>query len=201
MFKIREAIIVEGIHDKIRLEQLVDTMIITTDGFRIYKNSEKILLIKRIAETRGIIILTDSDSAGRRIRSHLKQCIGQIPVKHAYIPQILGKERRKPHKSAEGFLGVEGMNSDLLKSILKNICTINLNSQNQPITKLDLYENHLSGHPKSTDIRNAFSRHINLPANLSANALMDALNSLYTRDEFESLLAQFSCENGELFNS
>ena len=184
MLKIKEVILVEGLHDKIRLEQVVDTLIISTDGFGIYKNSEKKSLIKKLAKERGLIILTDSDSAGFRIRSFIKNILGDTPVKHAYIPQIPGKERRKPKPGAEGILGVEGISLDILKEILAGIDCHPATAIGKKISKADFYEDGLLGQPGSSNLRRRLAISFGLPPRLSSNALLEVLNALYSHNEY-----------------
>ena len=197
MLKIKEVILVEGLHDKIKLEQVVDTLIIATEGFRIYKDDEKKALIKKLAQERGLIILTDSDSAGFRIRSYIKNILGNTPVKHAYIPQISGKERRKPKPGAEGILGVEGISSDILKEILeKTNCQV-LSRSDKKISKTDFFESGLLGQPHSAELRRKLALSLDLPPRLSSNALLEVLNALYTYDEYTSHLCKAVTNNTE----
>lgn len=189
MLHITEAIIVEGIHDKIKLQQVVDSLIITTNGFSIYGDKEKIAMIKKLALEKGLIILTDSDSAGKRIRSYIKNCIGNIPVKHAYIPQLEGKERRKDKAGAEGVLGVEGMTAQVLESVLLRAgCMVTDQPNKVQITKIDLYEDGLIGMPQSKLLRQRLAKKLELPTNLSTNALLEVLNSLYTLEGYRDIL-------------
>lgn len=189
MLHIKEAIIVEGIHDKIKLQQVVDAVILTTNGFSIYGDKEKLTLIKKLALEKGLIILTDSDSAGKRIRSYIKNCIGNIPVKHAYIPQLKGKERRKDKAGAEGILGVEGMKAEVLEKVLLRAGCMVSNQLNKPqITKSNLYEDGLTGASNSKALRQKLSKKLDLPTNLSTNALLEVLNSLYTIEEYKAIL-------------
>jgi ribonuclease M5 len=193
LHKIKEIIIVEGLHDKIRLGQLIDTVIITTDGFQIYKNREKIALIKRLGEECGVIVLTDSDSAGARIRGFLKNTLHLQNIKQIYIPQIKGKEHRKDKPSKEGFLGVEGINGDVLVDLI--LQSAHIDNKNAPkITKLDFFEYGLSGNSNSGTLRRRLCEKINLPPKISSVALLDAVNSLYTPAEFTELFG----EDGEL---
>lgn len=183
MISIKEAIIVEGKYDKNKLAQLVDTVILTTDGFGIFNDAEKRDVIRRLAEKRGLIILTDSDSAGFLIRNKLKGMLPPESVKHAYIPDVLGKERRKNAPSKEGFLGVEGMTSEVLEKCLKDAGGTSNENRCEPLTKGDLYEMGLSGGENSALRREALLNALNLPRHLSVNALMPVINALYTREE------------------
>lgn len=187
MLQIREAIVVEGRYDKIALEPLVDTVILTTDGFGIFRNAEKMELLRRIAETRGLIVLTDSDGAGLVIRNRIRGCIDAKYLKHAYIPDIPGKERRKKTASRAGTLGVEGMSKEILESAL--LCagaTASEREKAAPITKADLAILGLSGGVDSAARRKELQKALRFPAEMSANALLDAVNCLFTREEFLS---------------
>ena len=187
MYKIKEAIIVEGIYDKNKLSGFIDGIIITTHGFAIYNNSDFINTIKRLAKDTGIVILTDSDSAGMRIRNFIKQKAADGDVKHAYIPDIEGVERRKTKASAEGLLGVEGMTEEIIINALRNAgCTINGEEKelkNSQITNADLYFLGLSGGNNSKELRLRLAKELDIPAKLSANMLLSLLNRLTTYDE------------------
>lgn len=198
MLRIKEAIVVEGRYDKNTLSQLVDTVILETRGFAVFKDKDTVALLAKIAGARGLIILTDSDGAGFLIRNHLK---GQLPaaqLKHAYIPDILGKERRKRQAGAEGKLGVEGMAPAVLEQALRRCGATFLDEQPAdtqrdapPISKTDLYMAGLTGEG-SRATRAALLKHLDLPAHLSSNALLPVLNALYTRDDFFKLLEEGS---------
>lgn len=192
MYKIKEAIIVEGIYDKTKLAGFIDGVILTTHGFAVYSNDDFIKTIEELAKRTGIVILTDSDSAGMRIRNFIKQKILDGTVRHAYIPDIEGKERRKSHASKEGFLGVEGMSEDIIINALKKAgCEINneiTEGKQSQITKADLYMLGLSGGKDSVVLREKLSREINIPARISANMLLDVLNRLYTYDELVEIV-------------
>ena len=158
MLKIKEAIIVEGRYDKIKLKNLVDTTIIETNGFRVFSDKEKQSLIRKIAQTRGILVFTDSDSAGFVIRNFLRGTVDKSKIKHCYIPQINGKEKRKAHGSKEGFLGVEGVSDDvIIKAIRKSGATIigeDEQADREEVTKADLYRLGLTGRENSEKLRN-----------------------------------------------
>lgn len=190
MIKLQKAVIVEGKYDKIKLENIIDAVIIPTNGFRIFKDAEKSALIRKIALKKGIVIITDSDSAGNMIRSHLKKIVGEADIINVYLPQILGKERRKAKPSAEGFLGVEGTDDDIiLKTLEKYGLTSDKAIENMPkATKTDLYKWGLSGRPDSAENRISLLKHLHLPQNLTANALLDALNSLYNYSELSEVI-------------
>lgn len=181
---VKEAIIVEGKYDKMRLSELCDALIITTDGFRIFKDAEKKRFLKALAERQGLLIMTDSDRAGFVIRSHLKSFIPNEYIKNVYIPDILGKEKRKAAPSKEGLLGVEGMDREILLKLLKEASSEPVEKTGEPITKLDLYVLSLSGKSESGALRRALSEKLALPARLSANSMLEVLNAMFSRDEF-----------------
>ncbi len=185
MLQIRQAIIVEGKYDKIKLSSLVKAVIIPTHGFRIFKDAEMLELIRHYAQTTGIIILTDSDRAGFRIRSYLKGAIPNGSIRNIYIPDIFGKEKRKDKPSAEGKLGVEGMDADILREAFAKAGVLSEDAPTgEPITKTDLYLAGLNGTPNSVERRRALQQRLGLPSMLSAAALLEILNSMMTRAEF-----------------
>lgn len=192
MYKVKEAIIVEGIYDKTKLEGFIDGIILTTHGFAVYTNEDFIKTIQELARKTGIVILTDSDSAGVRIRNFVKQTVREGDVKHAYVPDIFGKERRKSHASKEGLLGVEGMSEDTIIKALRDAgCEIDDKSftgKDSSITKADLYMLGLSGGKNSVQLRNKLAKEINIPAKLSANMLLDVLNHLVSYDELVEIV-------------
>lgn len=192
MLKIKQAIIVEGKYDKIRLSNLVDAVIIPTNGFELYKNKETVSLIKMLAEKTGIIILTDSDSAGFRIRSRLRNIAQGCEVINVYIPDIFGKERRKEKPSAEGKLGVEGISDEILLEAFRKagVLAQERTVPKEPITKADLMELGLVGGENSAAKRAEFQRSIGLPERLSANMLLEILNVTYSREELPTLFKQ-----------
>ena len=189
MLRIREAIVVEGRYDKNTLSQLVDTVILETSGFGIFKNGEKLALFRRLAEERGLIILTDPDGAGFVIRNFLKGSIPTDRVKHAYVPDVLGKERRKRAPGKEGKLGVEGMRPAVLEEALRRAGATFLDGSGaeekprQPITKADLFALGLSGGPGAGEKRKALLKRLELPEHLSPNAMLEVLNALFTPEE------------------
>ena len=194
--RIKEAIVVEGRYDKNTLSQVVDATILETAGFGVFKDGEKLSLLRRIAQKQGLIILTDSDGAGFVIRNYLKGAIDPSLVKHAYIPDREGKERRKRTPGKEGKLGVEGMRPDVLLDVLHRAGATFLDS-NAPtprarLTKADLFAMGLTGRPDSNARRGALLKHLDLPEHLTPNALLDVLSALYTKDELESLLNELS---------
>lgn len=185
--RVKEAIIVEGRCDKAKLSGLVEGTIVETGGFGIFRDGEKMALIRRLAATVGVIIFTDSDGAGFVIRRRLSQCLPPGQVKHAYIPDIFGKERRKARPSKEGKLGVEGMDPALLRDcLLRAGATVDQGGQEArapALTKADLWDLGLSGGPESASLRQRVQKVLGLPERLSANGLLQALNALYNREE------------------
>ena len=198
--RIKEALVVEGKYDKNTLAQLVDAPIFVTEGFGIFKDPEKLTLLRAAAEKRGLIVLTDSDGAGLVIRNHLKGAIDPARVKHAYIPDVFGKEKRKAAPGKEGKLGVEGMTPAVLLQALRNAGATIIDEPvgaaigRQPdaesieITKTDLYELGLTGRPDSKERRRALQKALALPENLSTNALLTALNCVTTREELAGMM-------------
>lgn len=189
--KVEEVIVVEGKYDVNTLKQVFDAVILTTDGFGIFNDKEKLGLIRRMAEVRGVIILTDSDGAGFVIRNHLKSCLPPEKVKHAYIPDIEGKERRKQTRSKEGKLGAEGMRPEILVEALRRAgATMDGTKRDTAgmITKADLFTLGLSGQPNSATARRELLKRLDLPEHLSPNALLDVLNALMTKVELAELL-------------
>ena len=194
MVKIRQAIVVEGKYDQNTLSQLVDTTIFQTHGFGVMHDKALLELLRKAARTTGLIIFTDSDGAGFVIRNFLKGALPKEGVLHAYIPDIPGKEKRKRAPGKEGLLGVEGMTKEILLSALENAgADLGGEAEKRPgdtITKFDLYTAGLSGKPDSASKRAAFLEKLRFPAHMSANALLDALNLLYTREEFLALFEE-----------
>ncbi len=191
MVKIQEAIVVEGRYDKNTLSQIVDAPIFQTNGFQIHKDKETLTLLRRVAEARGLIVLTDSDGAGFVIRNYLKKTIPAKLLKHAYIPDIYGKERRKASPGKEGKLGVEGMPPEIILESLRNAGATVLGEVTQTthqITKQDFVELGLSGGKNSSLLRKQLLRELSLPEHMSSNAMLQALNLLYSKDELEQIL-------------
>lgn len=189
MIHLRQAVVVEGKYDKIRLSALVDGPILVTNGFRIFKNREQMALLRRLARQDGILILTDSDAAGFKIRNYIKSAVPDGKIYHAYIPEILGKEARKDRPSKEGTLGVEGMQLQVLAAALqKSGVLFDEGPKKNPVTRTDFYENGLSGGPDSSQKRLAVLQKLGLPRYLSAAALLEAVNALMDREEFLRLL-------------
>lgn len=194
MIRIKEAIVVEGRYDKSTLCRIVDAVVVETGGFRIFSDGEKLDLLRRLAESRGLIILTDSDGAGLVIRNYLRGALPADRVRHAYIPDIPGKERRKRQPGREGKLGVEGMERETILRALRlagatweeeqSRDTITKEGQ-RPIRKADLYEAGLWGGAGSAARRKELLHRLKLPEYLSANALTEVLNALFTWEEFQ----------------
>lgn len=188
MIKIKEAIITEGKYDKIKLSQIFDTLIICTDGFNIFKNEEKQALIRRTAKKCGIIIFTDSDRAGFLIRRFICGICENECIKHAYIPQIKGKEKRKSEASKDGFFGVEGTDNELIIKAVEQAASAAEEKSDKRITKKDMYMFGLSGGADSSKKRDFVLKKLDLPLGMSCNAMAAVLNVLFTYDEFEKFL-------------
>ena len=191
MHSVREVIVVEGRYDKNTLSQVVDAVIIETSGFGIFNDAEKRKLLQTMAEARGLIVLTDSDGAGFVIRNYIKGCVDPKLVKHAYIPDVCGKERRKSAPSREGKLGVEGMKPQvLLDALIRAGATFDdeENKKSAPrISKADMYARGLSGREGSAEKRKQLIRQLGLPERLTADGLLDVLNATMSREEFLTL--------------
>lgn len=185
---VREVIVVEGKYDKNALAQVVDATIVTTEGFGLFRDGEKAALLRRLARERGVIVLTDSDGAGLVIRNHLKGILPPERVKMAYVPELPGKERRKREPGKEGKLGVEGMSPEVLRQALERAGATPAPNTPPAFTKTTLYRLGLSGVPEAKERRQALQRALDLPANLSANALLDVLNALTTPGEVAKLV-------------
>ena len=192
MHKIKEAVIVEGIYDKNKLEGFLDGVILTTHGFAVYSNEDFVKTIQRLADTVGIVILTDSDSAGMRIRNFIKQKVDPSKVKHAYVPDIHGTERRKRNASAEGLLGVEGMSESVIINALREAgCSVDdetCEEMSAGITKADLYALGLTGGIGAKELRGRLSHEIGVPAKLSTNMLLEVLNRTVSREELVDIV-------------
>lgn len=195
MLHIKETIIVEGKYDKERLKKITDAAIIVTGGFSLYKDKKIIKAIAFAAKEAGIIILTDSDGAGFRIRNYIKQCLGnEGTILNAYIPSIKGKEKRKDAPGKEGILGVEGIDEETLSEILKNTTTTLENSpQNETVlTKAMLFEDGLSGKENSEELRKKLTEELSLPPRLSANAMVEIINRVYGYDRYKKALLKIT---------
>lgn len=195
MVKIKEAILVEGRYDKNTLSQIVDAPILETSGFGIFKDKQQMALLRKVAQTRGLIVFTDSDGAGFVIRNHVKSAIPGKFLKHAYIPDIPGKEKRKAAPGKEGKLGVEGMSREIILEALRRSGATMEGEESVParqITKQDLMALGLSGTADASARRLALLKKLNLPEHMSPNAMLQALNLLYSLEELEQLLKECS---------
>ncbi len=197
MYTIKEAVIVEGVYDKITLSSFLDGIIFTTGGFSVFNNKKTQESIRTLAEKTGVVILSDSDSAGLKIRNFIKQLVPNADILHAYIPEIKGKEKRKDRASKEGILGVEGMSEEIIIDALKKAGATIDGSKTAPrkarlITKTDMFKLGLSGGENSTFLRSEIAKKLGLPSKLSANMLLDCINRLLTYDELEELVNNFS---------
>ena len=193
MVKIREAIVVEGKYDKNALSQIVDAPIFVTNGFSIFKDKQQMELLRQVAQRRGLIVFTDADGAGFVIRNHIKAAIPTQYLKHAYTPDIFGKERRKSAPGKEGKLGVEGMRPEVIISCLRSGGATVLGenvSTSGCVTKQDLMELGLSGGKDSAQKRLLLLKKLNLPQHMSANAMLQALNVLYSLEELQQIVAE-----------
>ena len=199
MVKIKEAILVEGRYDKNTLSQIVDAPILETNGFGIFKDKKQMALLRQVAEKRGLIVFTDADGAGFVIRNHIKSAIPGKYLKHAYTPDIFGKERRKAAPGKEGKLGVEGMKRDvILEALGRAGATIEGEDvpQTQAISKQDMMDLGLSGGADASAKRLALLKKLNLPEHMSANALLQALNLLYTLEELTTIVENLEKHHG-----
>lgn len=186
--KIDIPIIVEGKYDLIKLQSIIDGNIIKTNGFSLFKSQENKKFIKTIAEKNGIIVLTDSDGAGLVIRNYLSSILPKDKIFHIYPPQIQGKEKRKTAPSKEGYLGVEGISADILRKLFEPFVQDTVQKNKRMITKLDFFEDGLTGCSNSAEKRSALLKMLDLPQNISANALLDTLNFLYSYEEYKEFI-------------
>ena len=189
MIKIKEAVIVEGKYDKIKLSNILDTFIVETNGFQIYKDKARREFIKRLANERGIIILTDSDHSGFQLRSYISMGIPKDKIKHLYIPDVYGKEKRKTEPSKEGKLGVEGIDDKILINLFQTADVEFTEAENKtPITNYDLFAAGISGGANAKEKRKKLLKKLNLPEFLSTNSLLTYLNSSISKDEFMKIV-------------
>ncbi len=199
MVKIKEAILVEGRYDKNTLSQIVDAPILETNGFGIFKDKKQMVLLRRVAEKRGLIVFTDADGAGFVIRNHVKSAIAGKYLKHAYTPDVFGKERRKDKAGREGKLGVEGMKPEIILEALRR-AGATIEGENTPagqtITKQDMMALGLSGGADASAKRLSLLKELNLPEHMSANALLQALNLLFSLDELTTIVEKLENEHG-----
>ena len=199
MVKIREAIVVEGRYDKNTLAQILDATILETSGFGIFKDKQQMILLRRVAEKRGLIVFTDSDGAGFVIRNHIKSAIPAQYLKHAYIPDVFGKERRKASPGKEGKLGVEGMDREILLEALRRAGATfegEATTTCGQITKQDMMALGLSGGKDSALKRKELMKQLKLPEHMSANAFLQAVNLLFSREEFCLLTEKLEQNDG-----
>ncbi len=184
--KIDLPIIVEGRYDKIKITSLFDACVITTEGFGVFKNNERLALVRQLAKKSRVIVLTDSDGAGKLIRSHITSAVPKDRLIQLYIPQVEGKERRKTEASKEGYLGVEGTDAEILRKLLLPFAvgTVTDEAPRGEITKADLFEVGLTGGEGSAERRDLFAVSQGLPRGMTPNALLAALNVIMTREEF-----------------
>lgn len=194
MLKVEQAIVVEGKYDKIKLESIIDATIVVTNGYGIFKDREKLELIRFYARKKGIIILTDSDGAGFKIRGFLKGSVPEGSIKNVYIPDIFGKEKRKVKPSAEGKLGVEGIKKELIVEAFRKV-GINFVSEEgaekterNPVTRTDIYEAGLTGTPDSSEKRKKLLKKLGLPERLSTSGMLEALNTMMSAEEFYEMM-------------
>lgn len=200
MLHINGAVIVEGKYDKSRVKNLVDCPVIVTNGFGIFSDKQTEQLIRTYAQTGVIVILTDSDSAGFKIRGHIKGLVPEGRIRNAYVPDVYGKERRKANPSAEGKLGVEGLSDDIIISALKACLgaeDVAERGQSRRITKMDLFEDGFSGGRNSSRKRAELISRLDLPQRLPPNSLLDALNSIMDYDEYKSLAQEINSASDE----
>lgn len=201
MVKLKQAIIVEGKYDKIKLSSIIDGLIITTDGFGVFKNKEKSALIKKLAEKQGVIIITDSDSAGFKIRNYIKNITQNGKIVNIYIPDIFGKEKRKQTPSKEGKLGVEGIPNDILidafkkAGILTESIMNNVQSDKEEVTRIMLYDDGFIGKEGSEEKRKKLLKKLSLPEMLSTNGLLEVINTMFSFEEYKSAVSLISEKN------
>lgn len=192
MIKLKQAVVVEGKYDKIKLSSIIDAPIIVTNGFSIFKDKEKLDYIKEVAKKRGIVIMTDSDNAGFMIRNRILNAVGKdAEVINVYIPDVFGKEKRKKSASAEGKLGVEGIDTEVLRETLARFGVTSIESEEssdgKEITKTDLFALGLSGGENSESKRKTLLKRLDLPQNMTANSMLDALNIFLSYSEFKNI--------------
>ncbi len=200
MIKLKQAVVVEGKYDKIKLSSIIDAVIIETNGYRIFKDREKLELIRYYAMKTGIIIMTDSDSAGFKIRNFIKGAVTEGNIINVYIPDIFGKEKRKEKPSCEGKIGVEGMNKVIIFRSLEQAGVMNCEETEScdKISKTDLFELGLSGRMNSSEMRRTLLKKLELPQLLSASSMLDVLNTMMNKAELEELMMTIDkdCERG-----
>ena len=191
MIHINEILLVEGKYDKIKLQSVTDAKIITLDGFSVFTDDEKVAALRTLADRCGLLVLTDSDAAGFKLRAFINARIPKEKVKHAYIPDVFGKEKRKQTPSKEGKLGVEGIGTAVLEEILAPFAADGIPPL-QALTKADLYADGLVGKPASAQRRRAFAVSAGLPARIGSNALLEFINAMQTKEQYQTLIANLS---------
>lgn len=195
MLKLRQAVIVEGKYDKIKLSSLLDAVIITTEGFGIFKDKERMELLRTLAKKQGLVILTDSDSAGFKIRNHIKGCITEGEVINVFVPQIKGKEKRKEKPSAEGLLGVEGLNTEILRKALYDAGVMSENSEKADfLDRARLMEDGLIGKADSSKKRAELLKELGLPDLVNTSTLLEIINRLYDEEAYSKAIEKI--DNG-----
>ena len=197
MIKLTQCVTVEGKYDKQKLSRILDATILATNGFRIFKDREMRRLIQTLAEQNGIIILTDSDSAGFKIRNHIKSFVPARQITNVYIPEIAGKEKRKREISKEGLLGVEGIPDEIiLKALMQaGITPEHKTTSGCKITKLDLYEDGFSGGPDSAAYRKLLLQYLNLPHYMTANSILEMINATMTAEDYHLIVKKIKEQN------
>jgi len=188
MIHIKEILLVEGKYDKIKLQSVTDAKIITLDGFSVFTDDEKLIALRALADRFGLLVLTDSDAAGFKLRAFINARIPKEKVKHAYIPDVFGKEKRKQTPSKEGKLGVEGIGTAVLEEILAPFAADGIPPL-QALTKADLYADGLVGKPASAQRRRVFAVSAGLPARIGSNALLEFINAMQTKEQYQALIA------------
>lgn len=191
--KISQAVVVEGKYDKIKLSSFIDGVIIVTNGFGIYKDKDTAELIRCYAKNKGLIVLTDSDTSGFKIRGYIKSIVPDGKIINLYAPEILGKEKRKSQPSKEGKLGVEGINVQLLRKLFEKAgINSRVTDSTDPVTKTDFYELGLTGHKNSSQLRIKILEKMGLPKLISSKALLEVVNSMYSKNEFFELMVKIN---------
>ena len=183
---VKYPIIVEGKYDKIKIASIANACVVATDGFSLFKNSEKLAIIKKLAAGGKIIVMCDSDGAGKIIRSHISSAVPKENIIQLYTPQIKGREKRKTHDSKEGYLGVEGVDADMLRELLLPFSDEGFSARGADITKLDFYNDGLTGGENSKEKRNRVATILGLPKDMTPNAMLEAIRVAYTMDEYKS---------------
>lgn len=198
MVHLEQAVVVEGKYDKIKLSSVVDAVIITTNGFSVIKDKEKLEIIRFFARNKGIIILTDSDSAGFKIRNFLKGAISDGKITNVYIPDIFGKEKRKTVPSKEGKLGVEGIDTQILLDAFRKAGVISTETQTnkEPVTKLDLFETGFSGGENSAEKRSELLKYLGMPELMTTNSMLEIINTMMSKSEFMDIIEKLSQRQG-----